>query len=101
MNLSNLRFAERLYDTFASGLRPLAVKLLAGTDYVTAARLRSGDSLVVEMRTTIGRSIWLRGRYEDEISKILLDVLREGDTFYDVGANIGYFSVLAARKVGP
>lgn len=27
--------------------------------------------------------------------------LRGGDVFFDLGANIGYFSLLAARKVGP
>jgi FkbM family methyltransferase len=43
-----------------------------------------------------------KGRYyEPEISRLLLQVLRDGDTVIDVGANVGFFSVLAATLVGP
>src|SRR5262249_48315510 len=36
-----------------------------------------------------------------ELSRFLLRVLRPGDVFVDVGAHIGYFSILAAKLVGP
>jgi FkbM family methyltransferase len=65
------------------------------------ARLWTGDRLYVQMASTLGRSIWLRGSYESALTEILLRTLRPGDTFYDVGANIGYFTVVAARWVGP
>jgi FkbM family methyltransferase len=39
--------------------------------------------------------------YEPEVSYFLTNVLRPGDTVVDVGAHIGYFSVLAGRIVGP
>jgi FkbM family methyltransferase len=39
--------------------------------------------------------------YEQELSKFLLRALRPGDVFVDVGAHIGYFSMLAAKLVGP
>ena len=32
---------------------------------------------------------------------MLADVLAPGDAFYDVGANIGYFTIMGARLVGP
>ena len=38
---------------------------------------------------------------ESEVESALLGLLRPGDTVYDIGANIGWFSLLAARKVGP
>ena len=38
--------------------------------------------------------------WEPVLTKLVLDTLREGDTFIDIGANIGYYSLLAARKVG-
>lgn len=41
------------------------------------------------------------GYYEIEIQHILRSFLRPGDTFVDVGANIGYISALAAGIVGP
>jgi FkbM family methyltransferase len=39
--------------------------------------------------------------YEQELSSFLLRALRPGDVFIDVGAHIGYFSMLAAKLVRP
>jgi FkbM family methyltransferase len=41
------------------------------------------------------------GQYEFPIQQALSKHLRSGYTFYDVGANAGFFSLLAARLVGP
>jgi FkbM family methyltransferase len=39
--------------------------------------------------------------YEPEISQLMLRVLRDGDTVIDVGANVGFFTILSAALVGP
>jgi FkbM family methyltransferase len=39
--------------------------------------------------------------YEPETSHLLGSVLQPGDTFIDVGAHVGYFSMLASCLVGP
>ena len=39
--------------------------------------------------------------YEGEVCVILAKALREGDCAYDVGANIGYFTLMMAALVGP
>jgi FkbM family methyltransferase len=39
--------------------------------------------------------------YEPDVANVLLRVLREGDTFIDVGGNVGFFTMLAAALVGP
>lgn len=38
--------------------------------------------------------------YEPEVSLMLMRVLQEGDGVIDVGANVGFFTVLAAQLVG-
>ncbi len=38
--------------------------------------------------------------YEPTLSTLLFRLLRPGDTFVDVGAHIGYFSLLASKLVG-
>lgn len=43
---------------------------------------------------------WI-GHYELPIQDALVSELSEGDTFFDVGANAGFFTLVAARKVGP
>ena len=41
-----------------------------------------------------------QGVWEPYESELVLSLLQPGDVFVDVGANIGYFSVLAATRVG-
>lgn len=48
-----------------------------------------------------GLRILETGVYEPEMLATLRRFLRPGDTFADVGANEGYFSVVASRLVGP
>jgi FkbM family methyltransferase len=38
--------------------------------------------------------------YEPEVAVVLMRVLQDGDGFVDVGANVGFFTVLAAQLVG-
>jgi FkbM family methyltransferase len=49
----------------------------------------------------IARRIVMTGVYEPQESKFFIEWLRPGMTVLDVGANFGYFTVLAARAVGP
>src|SRR5262249_22487274 len=43
----------------------------------------------------------LDGAVEPKVQNVLRERLAAGATFYDVGANIGFFSLLGARLVGP
>ncbi|WP_161630293.1 FkbM family methyltransferase [Mycobacterium sp. UM_CSW] len=45
--------------------------------------------------------IRVRGVYEPVLSEFILRHVEEGDVCVDAGANIGYFSLLFARRVGP
>jgi FkbM family methyltransferase len=40
------------------------------------------------------------GTWEPDTGKAIRAVLKEGDTFVDVGAHVGYFSVMACQAVG-
>lgn len=41
------------------------------------------------------------GVWQYQVSAFILNYLREGDVFVDVGANLGYFSICAGLRVGP
>jgi FkbM family methyltransferase len=58
------------------------VRLELGTDYVA-------------------RDIFYRRQWEPEETALLRSITPVGGTFLDVGANIGYFTLLASRWVGP
>jgi FkbM family methyltransferase len=49
----------------------------------------------------IQRIVWHFGVFEPNLSAFLRAHLKPGDVFVDVGANVGYFSLLAAKLVGP
>ena len=40
------------------------------------------------------------GTYEVPIQNIFTQHLKSGDVFYDIGANVGFFSIIAAKLVG-
>lgn len=44
---------------------------------------------------------YVKGTFEPGVQQALVDRLRPGMVFYDIGANIGFFTLLAARLVGP
>ena len=46
-------------------------------------------------------SAFILGNHEPEVQELLEKVLRPGMTYYDVGANVGFFAMIAARLVGP
>lgn len=49
----------------------------------------------------IQRIVWHFGVFEPNLSAFLREDLAPGDVFVDVGANVGYFTLLAAKLVGP
>ncbi len=46
-------------------------------------------------------SVLLTGEWEPEETAVLRELLSPGSVFYDIGANVGYFTLLAAQIVGP
>ena len=49
----------------------------------------------------IQQYLYYFGTWEPQVTAFVLRRLQPGDGFVDVGANIGFFSLLASRKVGP
>ncbi len=65
------------------------------------ARVEAGPAqgLWLELNPRTGQN-YLRGEAELTVQKILAERLRPGMVFYDLGANIGLFTLLASRLVG-
>jgi FkbM family methyltransferase len=64
-------------------------------------RTRYGFALALDLSDWLGQHVYATGDYEPYTSHVIHSLLKSGDTFIDIGANIGYFSLLAASKVGP
>jgi FkbM family methyltransferase len=57
------------------------------------------EGLWIRLNPRTGQNVQ-KGIGEPQVQKALVDHLRAGMTFYDLGANIGFFSLMAARLVG-
>lgn len=63
-----------------------------------AAGELEGMQILLDMHTE--KDYWL-GTYEPELQAALRELIEPGRVVYDVGANIGYISLMLARRVGP
>jgi FkbM family methyltransferase len=62
----------------------------------------AGQELQLDVAEFYAHEHFFHGRpFEPGLAACLARMLRPGDTFVDAGANHGYFSMLAARLVGP
>jgi FkbM family methyltransferase len=69
-----------------------------------AARFpRSHDACLLfecDLRNSLAREVYFTGQYEPQETTLIEALLKPGQTFVDVGAHWGYFSLLASQKVG-
>jgi FkbM family methyltransferase len=59
------------------------------------------NSVILAPRTGTAALIYYQGLSEPETAQFLERVLIPGMTFFDLGAHVGEYSVLGARRVGP
>ncbi|MEO7936720.1 MAG: FkbM family methyltransferase [Dokdonella sp.] len=77
-------------------------KLKSGLSDEPVEIARDGYSVFVRSSDRdIGNAIEKGVSYEPHVTALLERQLSRGDTFLDVGANIGYFTMMAAQLVGP
>lgn len=73
----------------------------ATSDQWVCAEIRAGLRLWVDLMDLGVGAGALRDDWEHIETEFLLGQLRAGDHLLDIGANIGWFSVLGAHRVGP
>ena len=68
---------------------------------VAPLKLESGLQLELHVDDLIDREILINGIWQPALVRLIRNRLKPGGIFIDVGANIGYMSLLAAQAVGP
>jgi FkbM family methyltransferase len=62
---------------------------------------RGGIAWDLDLTEGIDLYVYLTGRFEWQLSRVLMGLVRPGDTVVDVGANIGAHTLPLARAAGP
>ena len=68
------------------------------TEVEVAGGLLAGTHLILNLQSE--KDYWL-GTYEIDLQEAIRDLVKPGMVAYDLGSNIGYISLMTAKKVGP
>lgn len=63
--------------------------------------LFSGQKIVVDLGEYLGQDIYTTGAFERAACELVRDSLKPGDTFLDVGAHLGLYTLISGGVVGP
>ena len=84
------------------------IPVLGPTIRRAAARIASGEGVIqrgvgagLKFRASVPVAGYRLGTTEPELQEALAEHLKKGDVVYDLGANVGFYTLLSARLVGP
>jgi len=90
----------RNVPVLGAAIHYLSHRILGANERI-CVRVEAGPArgILLELNPRTGQA-YLRGEPEIATPQVLAEFLRPGMVFYDLGANIGFFSLMAARLVG-
>lgn len=103
IGVATIRMWNRSWP-FASG-KELPNRLLARATHMGLVRpawfqFQPGLWMQLDIRDLVQETLLLEGIWEPKTTRYLCSSLSPGQVFIDIGANAGYFSLLASRSVG-
>ncbi len=84
-------------------LRPIELRLLMKAALGIKRKiiqLPDGRFYEIDPISDLGLKLLKNNEYEPKMTKMIKEILKEGDTFVDLGCNEGYFAVLAGKLCG-
>jgi FkbM family methyltransferase len=78
-----------------------AASLKNADDISRIAVLHNGAKIGVTLSEHSFRQIYFYGTYEPEVSALVCHLAKPKQVWLDVGANVGYFTILIASLIGP
>lgn len=87
----NFSFPHRGFKYFLKAAKSLGI-----ANRIYKKRLHNNFYMLLNPTEHIQQQLFWYGHYEKELGELLKKIVRPGDVFLDLGANIGYFSLLVA-----
>jgi len=72
----------------------------AGLTWPVTAQTFFGRPMRVHLPDLVGVKLYQYGFFEEGLTRAIIEKLRPGDSFVDIGAHVGYYTILAALLVG-
>ena len=91
--------ADKAYFLYKKWLKP-GCKALGAPKQRQEVNLRFGAKMNLDIKEYSQRLIYYCGVYEEPEIQCISSYIGAGDVFVDVGANVGYYTLWAAKKVG-
>jgi FkbM family methyltransferase len=94
---------ERVVRTWPFTAWPLRPLVRRGMDQILTGEvtIKRGAGAGLRLEATGAKAAFTVGTDEPAVQEELVRVLRPGSVLYDVGANVGFLTLIAARLVGP
>jgi FkbM family methyltransferase len=92
----------RLFSRYSIVDHWLVVKIAGTLGYRMPVWTKLGNGLKIRVARNdmIGRRICERGYYEPETVRLIEQIVDEGSVFFDVGAHVGQYTLVASQRVG-
>lgn len=102
--LCNFSFelSGKLYFLFYEFLNEMLEKIFfySKEPILMNKKVDTGGAMLLDITEKTQRNIYMHKLYEINVSNFILKNLQEKDIFFDIGSNVGYFSVLTSPLVG-
>ena len=109
LKASIIKLGDHMPEWMASGFRsdtalaraarPLLNRMVPEQETVVSIRSGAGKGLSLPVMPKSEKYYWT-GTHEQHVQDAMVELLEPGMRFWDVGAHIGFFSIIAARLVG-
>ena len=94
--------SDRFYFVFYQFLKELTRRFYSNSRIPVSVvkKLKTGGKMNLNLSEKTQRHIYIAKAYEINLTGFILKHIKKGDVFFDIGANVGYFSILVSPLVG-
>lgn len=101
-----LKKSSKIHRVLSQPVKMLILKLLRNIAHVlnknikVRAELFWNEIMIVIIPETVSLHLFRYGYFEEGLTRMIIELLKPGMIFFDIGAHFGYYTLLSSRIVG-